>query len=119
MTASKLRSLEYVQGMLHASQSPTAQARKRVSLPLQEGRRRQAPGSDTLVQGVSEACCGTRTLTVVGEESGSESVEQEQRMAPFGVFDVLVLTIGGHFLVKILTTWLKTREGVTKRQVQQ
>ena len=40
-------------------------------------------------------------------------------MAPIGVFDVLVLAIGGHFLVKIITTWLKTREGVTKRQVQQ
>ena len=45
-------------------------------------------------------------------------VEQEQRMAPFGFFDVLVLAIGGHFLVKIITTWLKTREGVTRRQVQ-
>ena len=40
-------------------------------------------------------------------------------MAPFGFFDVLVLAIGGHFVVKIITTWLKTREGVTKRQVQQ
>ena len=40
-------------------------------------------------------------------------------MAPVGFFDVLVLAIGGHFLVKIITTWLKTREGVTKRQVQQ
>jgi hypothetical protein len=40
-------------------------------------------------------------------------------MAPIGVFDVLVLAIGGHFLVKIITTWLKTREGVTKRHVQQ
>jgi hypothetical protein len=46
-------------------------------------------------------------------------VEQEQSMAPFGFFDVLVLAIGGHFLVKIITTWLKTREGVTKRHVQQ
>ena len=40
-------------------------------------------------------------------------------MAPFGFFDVLVLTIGGHFVVKIITTWLKTREGVTRRHVQQ
>jgi hypothetical protein len=40
-------------------------------------------------------------------------------MAPMGFFDVLVLAIGGHFVVKIITTWLKTREGVTKRQVQQ
>ena len=40
-------------------------------------------------------------------------------MAPIGVFDVLVLAIGGHFVVKIITTWLKTREGVTKRHVQQ
>jgi hypothetical protein len=46
-------------------------------------------------------------------------VEQEQRMAPFGFFDVLILAIGGHFVVKIITTWLKTREGVTKRHVQQ
>ena len=40
-------------------------------------------------------------------------------MAPFGFFDVLVLAIGGHFVVKIITTWLKTREGVTRRHVQQ
>ena len=40
-------------------------------------------------------------------------------MAPFGFFDVLVLAIGGHFVVKIITTWLKTREGVTKKHVQQ
>jgi hypothetical protein len=40
-------------------------------------------------------------------------------MALFGFFDVLVLAIGGHFVVKIITTWLKTREGVTRRQVQQ
>jgi|SRR6266446_6846388 len=40
-------------------------------------------------------------------------------MAPFGFFDVLILAIGGHFLVKIITTWFKTREGVTKRHVQQ
>src|ERR687887_314047 len=39
-------------------------------------------------------------------------------MAPIGFFDVLILAIGGHFLVKIITTWLKTREGVTRRQVQ-
>jgi hypothetical protein len=39
-------------------------------------------------------------------------------MAPIGFFDVLVLAIGGHFVVKIITTWLKTREGVTKRHVQ-
>src|SRR4029450_13276503 len=39
-------------------------------------------------------------------------------MALFGFFDVLVLAIGGHFVVKIITTWLKTREGVTRRQVQ-
>jgi hypothetical protein len=55
---------------------------------------------------------------VVGEKSGGASVEQEQRMELFGFFDVLVLAIGGHFVVKIITTWLKTREGVTKRQVQ-
>jgi hypothetical protein len=47
------------------------------------------------------------------------NVEQEQRMELFGFFDVLVLAIGGHFVVKIITTWLKTREGVTRRQVQQ
>jgi hypothetical protein len=46
-------------------------------------------------------------------------VEQEQRMELFGFFDVLVLAIGGHFVVKIITTWLKTREGVTKRHIQQ
>jgi hypothetical protein len=40
-------------------------------------------------------------------------------MEMFGFFDVLVLAIGGHFLVKIITTWLKTREGLTKRHVQQ
>jgi hypothetical protein len=40
-------------------------------------------------------------------------------MAPIGFFDVLVLAIGGHFVVKIITTWLKTRESVTKRHVQQ
>jgi hypothetical protein len=40
-------------------------------------------------------------------------------MAPFGFFDVLILAIGGHFVVKIITTWLKTREGVTRRHVQQ
>jgi hypothetical protein len=47
------------------------------------------------------------------------NVEQEQRMELFGFFDVLVLAIGGHFVVKIITTWLKTREGVTKRHIQQ
>jgi hypothetical protein len=46
-------------------------------------------------------------------------VEQEQSMELFGFFDVLVLAIGGHFVVKVITTWLKTREGVTRRQVQQ
>jgi hypothetical protein len=40
-------------------------------------------------------------------------------MELFGFFDVLVLAIGGHCVVKIITTWLKTREGVTKRHVQQ
>jgi hypothetical protein len=40
-------------------------------------------------------------------------------MTPFGFFDVLVFAIGGHFVVKIITTWLKTREGVTKQHVQQ
>ena len=40
-------------------------------------------------------------------------------MELFGFFDVLVLAIGGHFVVKIITTWLKTREGVTKRHIQQ
>jgi hypothetical protein len=40
-------------------------------------------------------------------------------MAPFGFFDFLVIAVGGHFVVKIITTWLKTREGVTRRQVQQ
>jgi hypothetical protein len=40
-------------------------------------------------------------------------------MVPFGFFDVLVLAIGGHFVVKIVTTWLKTREGVRQRQVKQ
>jgi hypothetical protein len=52
-------------------------------------------------------------------EGGGGNVEQEQCMELFGFFDVLVLAIGGHFVVKILTTWLKTREGVTKRHVQQ
>jgi hypothetical protein len=47
------------------------------------------------------------------------NVEQEQRMELFGFFDVLILAIGGHFVVKIITTWLKTREGVTRRHVQQ
>src|SRR5262249_17209337 len=37
----------------------------------------------------------------------------------FGFFDVLVLAIGGHFVVKVITTCLKTREGVTRRHVQQ
>ena len=72
-----------------------------------------------MIRGVSEACCGIRALAVGCEESGGRSVEQEQRMVPFGFFDVLVLAIGGHFVVKIITTWLKTREGVTKRHVQQ
>jgi hypothetical protein len=40
-------------------------------------------------------------------------------MELFGFFDVLVLAIGGHFVVKIIMTWLKTREGVTRQQVQQ
>jgi hypothetical protein len=40
-------------------------------------------------------------------------------MELFGFYEVLVLAIGGHFLVKIITTWLKTREGLTKRHVQQ
>ena len=40
-------------------------------------------------------------------------------MELFGFFDVLVLAIGGHFLVKIVTTWLKTREGVRQRHVKQ
>jgi hypothetical protein len=46
-------------------------------------------------------------------------VEQEQSMELFGFFDFLVIAVGGHFLVKIVTTWLKTREGVTKRHVKQ
>jgi hypothetical protein len=46
-------------------------------------------------------------------------VEQEKSMELFGFFAVLVLAIGGHSLVKIITTWLKTREGLTKRHVQQ
>jgi hypothetical protein len=46
-------------------------------------------------------------------------MEQEKSMELFGFYDVLVLAIGGHFLVKIITTWLKTREGLTKRHVQQ
>src|SRR5919108_2807447 len=54
----------------------------------------------------AEECCGA-------------GVEQESSMEIFGFFDVLVLAIGGHFLVKIITTWLKTREGVTKRHMQQ
>jgi hypothetical protein len=33
------------------------------------------------------------------------NVGQEQSMAPFGFFDVLILAIGGHFVVKIITTW--------------
>jgi len=45
--------------------------------------------------------------------------EIAKHMAPFGFFDVLVVAIGGHFVVKIITTWLKTREGVTRRHVQQ
>ena len=40
-------------------------------------------------------------------------------MAPFGFFDVLVIAVGGHFVVKIITTWLKAREGVRHRHVQQ
>jgi hypothetical protein len=40
-------------------------------------------------------------------------------MELFGFFDVLVLAIGGHFVVKIITTWLKTKEGVMRRHVQQ
>jgi hypothetical protein len=47
------------------------------------------------------------------------NVEQEQSMAPFGFCDVLILAIGGHFVVKTITTWLKTREGVTRRHIQQ
>jgi hypothetical protein len=53
------------------------------------------------------------------EACSGGNVEQEQRMELFGFFDVLVLAIGGHFVVKIITTWLKTREGVTKRHIQQ
>jgi hypothetical protein len=40
-------------------------------------------------------------------------------MEMFGFYDVLVLAVSGHFLVKIITTWLKTREGLTKRHIQQ
>jgi hypothetical protein len=40
-------------------------------------------------------------------------------MELFGFFDFLVIAVGGHFLVKIITTWLKTREGVRHKQVQQ
>lgn len=40
-------------------------------------------------------------------------------MELFGFFDFLVIAVGGHFVVKIITAWLKTREGVTRRQVQQ
>jgi hypothetical protein len=58
-------------------------------------------------------------MAVVCEACGGGNVEQEQNMAPVGFFDVLVLAIGGHFVVKIITTWLKTREGVARRQVQQ
>jgi hypothetical protein len=58
-------------------------------------------------------------MAVVCEACGGGNVEQEQRMELFGFFDVLVLAIGGHFVVKIITTWLKTREGVTRRHVQQ
>src|SRR5919108_2454820 len=53
----------------------------------------------------AEECCGA-------------GGEQESSMEIFGFFDVLALAIGGHFLVKIITTWLKTREGLTKRHVQ-
>jgi hypothetical protein len=53
------------------------------------------------------------------EACSGGNVEQEQRMELFGFFDVLVLAIGGHFVVKIITTWLKTREGATKRHIQQ
>src|SRR2546428_2443562 len=66
--------------------------------------------------GVSPRGLWDPCLAVVCKECGGGSMEQEQRMAPVGFFDVLVLAIGGHFLVKIITTWLKTREGVTKRQ---
>ena len=40
-------------------------------------------------------------------------------MVQIGFFDFLVIAVGGHFVVKIITTWLKTREGVTRRHVQQ
>jgi hypothetical protein len=53
------------------------------------------------------------------EACSGGNVEQEQRMELFGFFDVLVLAIGGHFVVKIITTWLKTREGVTRRHMRQ
>jgi hypothetical protein len=71
-----------------------------------------------MMWGVSTACCGTRALAVVYAEGGG-GVKQEQRMELFGFFDVLVLAIGGHFIDKIITTWLKTKEGVTRRHVQQ
>jgi hypothetical protein len=44
---------------------------------------------------------------------------EERSMELFGFFDFLVIAVGGHFVVKIVTTWLKTREGVRQRQVQQ
>ena len=55
----------------------------------------------TTVRGVSEAYCGTRTLTIVSEQSGSGSVEQEQSMAPVGFFDVLVLASGKPWMFQV------------------
>jgi hypothetical protein len=74
--------------------------------------------SETAVWRVSEALCETIAWAALYEECCERDVEQESTMEFFGFYDILVLAIGGHFIVKIITTWLKTREGLTKRHVQ-
>jgi hypothetical protein len=65
--------------------------------------------SDTTVRCVSAAFGETIAWAVLCEECGDRDVEQESSMEFFGFYDIFV---------KIITTWLKTREGLTKRHVQ-
>jgi hypothetical protein len=107
-------------GVKMACLPPQARERKRYNCLSRRARVGKPQDSATTGRSVSEVCYGTRALAVWCEAfGGGGSVEQEQSMVPFGFFDVLVLAIGGHFVVKIVTTWLKTREGVRQRQVKQ
>jgi len=57
--------------------------------------------SDTTVWWVSETCCGTIALAVLGEECGGGGAEQESSMEPFGCFDVLALASGKPLLLQV------------------